>query len=153
LCFTNLNFFLPRTQARSSRFERDWDFSSVLPASFASTLNVSMVHCAILLDGSCSRVFRFPHLRRLGTRQNVFNVTNATLNLSFSLFLLVNRACPCEIFSFRLSLVQLIRNNTIAQAFSKLCAIKKILYDVNRVSNDESKRVKISPLQSPILLY
>ena len=35
----------------------------------ASTLNVLMVHSAILLDGSCSCVFRFPHLRRLGTRQ------------------------------------------------------------------------------------
>ena len=32
-------------------------------------LNVLMVHCAIHHDGSCSRVFRFPHLRRLGTRQ------------------------------------------------------------------------------------
>ena len=32
-----------------------------------STLKVPMVHCAILLDGSCSRVFRFPQLRRLGT--------------------------------------------------------------------------------------
>ena len=28
-----------------------------------------MVHCAIHHDGSRSRVFRFPHLRRLGTRQ------------------------------------------------------------------------------------
>ena len=28
-----------------------------------------MVHCAIHHDGSCSRVFRFLHLRRLGTRQ------------------------------------------------------------------------------------
>ena len=28
-----------------------------------------MVHCAVLLDGSCSCVFCFPHLRRLGTRQ------------------------------------------------------------------------------------
>ena len=79
---------LPSTQARSSRYESDWDFGSTLdimgktkrktrrlifslssfPASFASTLNVPMVHCAILLDDWCSHVFRFPHLRRLGTR-------------------------------------------------------------------------------------
>ena len=43
---------------------------SPFPVSFASTLNVPMVHCTILFDGSCSRVFRFPHLRSLGTRQN-----------------------------------------------------------------------------------
>ena len=42
---------------------------SSFPASFTSTLNGPMVHCAILLDGSCSRVTRFPHLIRLGTRQ------------------------------------------------------------------------------------
>ena len=59
---------LPRTLARSSVFESDWDFGSALgimgkakrktrsplPASFASTINVTMVHCAILL----TRVFR-----------------------------------------------------------------------------------------------
>ena len=80
--------WLPRTQAHPSGFESDWDFGSALgimerrrekrashfshlpfPASIAYTLNVPMVHCAILLDGSCSRVFGFPHLRRLGTRQ------------------------------------------------------------------------------------
>ena len=48
----------------ASRFSR-----SSFSASFASTLNVPMVHCAILRDGSCSRVTRFPHLIRLGTSQ------------------------------------------------------------------------------------
>lgn len=78
---------LPRTQACSSGFESDCDFGSALgimgkvkrktfhfsrspfSASFASMLNVPMVHCAMLLDGSCSRIFRFPYLRRLGTKQ------------------------------------------------------------------------------------
>ena len=47
---------------------------SPFPASFASTLNVPMSHCAILFDGSCSRVFRFPYneaglkLDRISTR-------------------------------------------------------------------------------------
>ena len=64
-------YSLPRTQARSSGFESDWDFGSALgimgklnqicksshfsrspfPASFAFTFNVTTVHCAILLDG------------------------------------------------------------------------------------------------------
>ena len=44
---------------------------------FASTLNVPMVHCAILLDGSCSRVSRFPHLIRLGMRQLQFTYQSA----------------------------------------------------------------------------
>ena len=82
---------LPRTQARSTGFESDWDFNFALgvmgrakrksrspfPASFASTPNVP--HCAIFFDGSCGRVFRFPHLRRLETRQ-WHNPTGSFLN-------------------------------------------------------------------------
>ena len=70
--------FLPRTQARSSGLESDWimvswERRSPFPTSFASTLNVPMVHCAILsLEVACSV---FPtHLRRLGTRQTSPNV-------------------------------------------------------------------------------
>ena len=46
---------------------------SSFPASFASMLNVPMVHCIILLDGSCCHIFCFPHLRHLGTRQGVLS--------------------------------------------------------------------------------
>ena len=54
--------------ARLVSWERHFS-RSPFPASFASTLNVSMVHYTILVDGSCSRVFRFLHLKHLGTRQ------------------------------------------------------------------------------------
>ena len=74
ICFASgSTSFLPRTQARSSGLESDWiivlwERRSPFPTSFASTLNVPMVHCAILsLEVACSV---FPtHLRRLGTRQ------------------------------------------------------------------------------------
>ena len=69
---------LPRTQVRSGGLESDWIIvswkrRSLFPTSFASTLNVAMVHCAILsLEVACS-VFQ-THLRRLGTRQTSPNV-------------------------------------------------------------------------------
>ena len=74
ICFASgSTSFLPRTQARSGGLESDWimvlwERRSPFPTSFASTLNVPMVHCAILsLEVACSV---FPtHLRRLGTRQ------------------------------------------------------------------------------------
>ena len=74
ICFASgSTSFLPRAQARSSGLESDWimeswERHSPFPTSFAKTLNVPMVHCAILsLEVACS-VFQ-THLRRLGTRQ------------------------------------------------------------------------------------
>ena len=43
------------------------------PASFTSTLNVPMVHCAILSLAVAFSVFQ-THLRRLGTRQTIYGV-------------------------------------------------------------------------------
>ena len=69
---------LPRTQARSSGLESNWimvsrERRSPFPTSFPSTLNVPMVHCAILsLESACS--FFQTHLRRLGTRQTSSHV-------------------------------------------------------------------------------
>ena len=70
--------FLPLTHACSSGLEShwitvSWERRSPFPTSFASTLNVPMVHCAILsLEVACSV---FPtHLRRLGTRQTSYHV-------------------------------------------------------------------------------
>ena len=54
-----------------------WDPAS-LPASFASTLNVPMVHCAILLDRSQSRFPISKHLRHLETRQVLRRLTMET---------------------------------------------------------------------------
>ena len=64
---------MPRTQARSSGFGSDFSsalcimgkatFSLTLPSVLASKLNVSVVHCAILLDRSRSRFQFSKHLR------------------------------------------------------------------------------------------
>ena len=79
ICFASgSTSFLPRTQVRSNGLESDWimvlwERRSPFPTSFASTLNVPMVHCAILsLEVACS-VFQ-THLRRLGTRQTSSHV-------------------------------------------------------------------------------
>ena len=79
ICFASgSTSFLPRTQARSSGLEShwitvSWERRSPFPTSFASTLNVPMVHCAILsLEVACS--FFQTHLRRLGTRQTSSHV-------------------------------------------------------------------------------
>ena len=79
----NGNCLQPKSRNRSSPGQKSNQiceashFSFIFPASFASTLNVPMVHCTILLDGSCSRVSRFPHLIRLGTRQLQFTYQSA----------------------------------------------------------------------------
>ena len=49
-----------------------------LPASFASTLNAPMVHCAIRLDRSQWRFQFSKHLRRLETRQVLRPLTMGT---------------------------------------------------------------------------
>ena len=79
ICFAGgSKSFLPLTQACSSGLEShwitvSWERRSPFPTSFASTLNVPMVHCAILsLEVACS-VFQ-THLRRLGTRQTISHV-------------------------------------------------------------------------------
>ena len=79
ICFVSGNTrSLPRTQVRSGGLESDWiivswERRSPFPAPFASTINVPMVHCAILsLEVACS-VFQ-THLRRLGTRQTSSHV-------------------------------------------------------------------------------
>ena len=79
ICFASgSTSFLPRTQVRSGGLEShwitvSWERRSPFPTSFASTLNVPMVHCAILsLEVACS--FFQTHLRRLGTRQTSSHV-------------------------------------------------------------------------------
>ena len=79
ICFAGgSTSFLPLTQACSSGLEShwitvSWERRSPFPTSFASSLNVPMVHCAILsLEVACS-VFQ-THLRRLGTRQTISHV-------------------------------------------------------------------------------
>ena len=53
---------------KKSHFSR-----SPFPESFTSTLNVPMVHCAILLLAVAFFVFQV-HLRRLGTTQTIYGV-------------------------------------------------------------------------------
>ena len=75
--FKNATCHLPRTQARSTGFESDWDFfsRSPFPASSASTLNAPDPHCAIFFDGSCGRVFETP--------RNEADLPPVMLNLCF----------------------------------------------------------------------
>lgn len=57
-------------QKSNQIYEASYFSPSSFLASFASTLNVTMIPYAIPLDGQFSRVFRFPQWRRLGKRQH-----------------------------------------------------------------------------------
>ena len=70
-----------------------WETRSPFAASFASTLNVPLVHCAILIDRSQKSLFPFSkHFRRQGTRQAPSQTsTRRLISFVIIVFLLISK--------------------------------------------------------------